>query len=154
MAAWLMTIVGVVCIGVLLDILIPDGEINKYIRGIFGIVVVLVIVAPIPKLVGNGFDMDKIFGGSIAVDQSFVDGINNEKLKKSEKLIAAELNKKIPTVKVRIYTCVNSQDVDVVKVYLDKSKLSEQLENYRDEITVVISKYINLGKGVVKLYAG
>lgn len=50
-----MSIVGVVAIGVLLDILLPSGEINKYIKGVFGIVVVFVIIIPLPKLVKGDF---------------------------------------------------------------------------------------------------
>lgn len=55
MTEWLMSIVGVVAIGVLLDILLPSGEINKYIKGVFGIVVVFVIIIPLPKLVKGDF---------------------------------------------------------------------------------------------------
>lgn len=55
MTEWLMSIVGVVAIGVLLDILLPSGEINKYIKGVFGIVVVFVIIIPLPKLIKGDF---------------------------------------------------------------------------------------------------
>ncbi len=48
-----MSIVGVVAVGVLVDILLDDKDLGKYIKGIFGIIVVLVILAPLPKIFKN-----------------------------------------------------------------------------------------------------
>lgn len=50
MSAWLLSIVGVVSLGVLIEIIMPEGEHSKYIKGIFSLIVVFVIVAPFPKL--------------------------------------------------------------------------------------------------------
>ena len=42
MNAWLLSIVGVVSLGVLLEILLADGETAKYIKGVFALAVVLI----------------------------------------------------------------------------------------------------------------
>ncbi len=55
MNAWLLSIVGVVSLGVLLEILLADGETSKYIKGVFALAVVLVLVAPIPKFLNKNF---------------------------------------------------------------------------------------------------
>lgn len=54
MSAWLLSIVGVVSLGVLIEIIMPEGEHSKYIKGIFSLIVVFVIVAPFPKLFSQG----------------------------------------------------------------------------------------------------
>lgn len=57
MSAWLLSIVGVVALGVLIEIIMPEGEHSKYIKGIFSLVVIFVIVSPFPKLLsGNGYE--------------------------------------------------------------------------------------------------
>lgn len=55
MSAWLISIVGVVSLGVLIEIILPDGENTKYIRGIFSIIVIFVIISPLPKMMKGEF---------------------------------------------------------------------------------------------------
>lgn len=50
MGAWIISITGVICLGILLDIVLPDGKTTKYIRGAFSLIVILVIVSPLPSL--------------------------------------------------------------------------------------------------------
>ena len=54
MSGWLIGIVGVVSLGVLIEVLLPEGENSKYIRGIFSIIVIFVIISPLPKLAKIG----------------------------------------------------------------------------------------------------
>ncbi|MCM1306723.1 MAG: stage III sporulation protein AF [Bacteroides sp.] len=50
MSAWIMSIVGVICLGVLLEIVLPEGQTAKYVKGAFSLLVVFVIAAPLPAL--------------------------------------------------------------------------------------------------------
>lgn len=59
---WIMSIVGISALGILLDVLLPEGETNKYIKGVFAVFTVLVIISPLPSLIGNGFDFNGMFG--------------------------------------------------------------------------------------------
>ena len=43
MGAWIMSVVGVICLGVLLEIVLPSGKTTKYVRGTFSLLVVYVI---------------------------------------------------------------------------------------------------------------
>lgn len=51
MAAWIMGITGVVCIGVLIEIVLPDGQAGKYVKGAFSLLVVFAVAAPLPSAV-------------------------------------------------------------------------------------------------------
>lgn len=48
MSGWIMGIVGVIALATLADILLPEGETAKYIKGFLAVFVVAAIVAPIP----------------------------------------------------------------------------------------------------------
>lgn len=50
MGAWIMSIVGVICLGVLLEIVLPEGQTAKYVKGAFSLLVVFVIAAPLPAI--------------------------------------------------------------------------------------------------------
>ena len=53
MSGYILSILGVVVAGVFIDIIIPTGSINKYIRGIYSIFVVAVIISPVFKFLNK-----------------------------------------------------------------------------------------------------
>ncbi len=59
--AYIMSIVGVVCLTTLIDVFIADGETKKYVKGIAALLVFAVIIYPIPKLVNSDFDIAELF---------------------------------------------------------------------------------------------
>ncbi len=78
MSAWLISIVGIVSLGVLIEIVLPEGENSKYIRGIFSIIVVFVIVAPIPKLTKGDYFKDFVKGEEqIEIDEDYYESVKN-----------------------------------------------------------------------------
>ena len=52
LSAWITGIVGVICLGVLLEIVLPEGQTSKYVKGAFSLLVVFVIAAPLPNIIG------------------------------------------------------------------------------------------------------
>ena len=50
MASWLASILGVVVVGVIVELLTQNRRMGKFIRSIYGFIVLLVIVSPLPKL--------------------------------------------------------------------------------------------------------
>ena len=50
MTGWLASIVGVVVIGVVIELLTQNRRLGKFVRSIYGFIVLFVIVSPLPKL--------------------------------------------------------------------------------------------------------
>lgn len=50
---WVISVVGIVLLSILADIILPHGQTNKYIKNIFAIITVFVIVTPLPSLFKN-----------------------------------------------------------------------------------------------------
>ena len=48
MGAWILSIAGVICLGILLEIVLSEGKTAKYVKGAFSLLVVIAIVAPLP----------------------------------------------------------------------------------------------------------
>ena len=53
MNAYILSILGIVVAGVIIDIIIPSGNINKYIKSIYSIFVVAVLIMPVINLINN-----------------------------------------------------------------------------------------------------
>ena len=79
MSGWLLGIVGVVSLGVLIEVLLPDGENSKYIKGIYSIIVIFVIIAPLPKFAKG--DYVKGFSNqseNISIDEDYYKDVKQD----------------------------------------------------------------------------
>ena len=56
MTGYILSILGIVVAGVFIDIVIPSGTISKYIKGMYSIFVVAVLLSPIMKLMTKTHD--------------------------------------------------------------------------------------------------
>ncbi len=56
MAGYILSILGIVIAGVFIDIIVPSGSISKYIKGIYSIFVVAVIISPVIKFLNKSHD--------------------------------------------------------------------------------------------------
>ena len=92
MTGWIMSIVGVVVVGVLIDVLTPEGESNKYVKGIYALIVVLVIASPIAKALRSDIDFSKYFEETFETDSAFIDGVNDDRKESDEQKITNSLN--------------------------------------------------------------
>lgn len=70
--AWIIGIVGVICLGVLLEIVLPEGQTGKYVKGAFSLLVIFVIVAPLPNVAGALKDWTPEYS-DIQPDYGFID---------------------------------------------------------------------------------
>ena len=53
MTGYILSILGIVIAGVVIDIIIPSGTLNKYIKAIYSIFVVAVLISPLVKVMSN-----------------------------------------------------------------------------------------------------
>ena len=53
MSEWLLSIAGIILLSVLCEFILPEGQINRYIRGIFAFITIFVIISPLPKLLNK-----------------------------------------------------------------------------------------------------
>ena len=55
--AWLLSIIGIIIIGNLIELILPDSNISKYVKSIYSFIVVFVIINPIIGLFNNTIDL-------------------------------------------------------------------------------------------------
>ena len=147
MSAWLMSIVGVVSLGVLLEILLEDGQTSKYIKGVFAIAVVLVIVAPLPKFFNKEWSYEDFFSGAIHnPNEEFVDNIDASQLASVEKYLRTKLEASdIDVTDIKVVYKKNTREIESVKVWTKNCK------DLAGVIDCVITN-INVEKSCVKIF--
>ena len=79
MSTWIISVCGIALMTVLCDVIIPDGGTKKYVRTVIGIVISFAIMLPITKITfdvsADNFDDSN----SIAIQQQFLDGVEDQK---------------------------------------------------------------------------
>lgn len=119
-SSWLLSIAGVILLSVLAELILPEGQINKYIKVIFAFATILVIIMPLPKLIGKNFDIDKFFHGESQIQQDYLYQRNIDKLES----LSVEVSKEIEdagllNVELSINANVFAENLEIFGVYVD-----------------------------------
>lgn len=151
---WISKIVGLGALGVLLGVILPEGETNKYIKGVFGIVTVFVLFSPIPKLVGVEVNLGQIIevDESIDLDSGYTYYVYSKKWEEIERSLEKVLEEKFGIeccVDVKfVETC--PQKIDVVFVYLKNAVIEgDEANKYRVEVEETLTKNFDIDKNQV-----
>ncbi len=156
-SAWIMSILGIVIIGTLIDLILPSGRISKYIKSIFATVTVLVIVTPIPSLIKNNFNVENgnLIAPEFTLDENYIafaDGIKMRYLAKGVEEKLAEDGLRGVSVEIDgKFDNNNSLIINFVKVNLQNLVIDEDKQhiNKYELIRDSVTKYLNVEKGAV-----
>lgn len=152
-STWVLSIAGVCVLGVLVDLILPNGQTKKYIKGIFAFVVVLVVVSPLPSLLNKDFSLSNIFkeDDAMIIQEDFIFKVNKDRIESLENMIEADLSEQgASEVKVTLSANIfaNKLKIDAVFVDLSRMVLSSNLE-HKDINELVIKsvlKYVQIEK--------
>lgn len=154
---WLLSIVGVILITVMVEIIIPEGQMNKYVKGVLSIITVFVIVLPLPHLSVDKLDFGKFFNSSVDVDNSFIENLNRQKVIEYENIIETTLTQNGfggTSVEVVGELTEPNMKISGINVNLSLLVLSDpQLNiNRNEKIEHIIMAVVNVKKEVINLY--
>ena len=92
-SSWILSIAGIVLTGVLIDLILPNGQTNKYIKSIFSIFVIFVTISPLINLINKDIDLNTLVNSQIQIDQNYIEHINNSRVLALNKSITNEAEK-------------------------------------------------------------
>ena len=152
-SAWVMAIAGVCVLGVLVDLILPNGQTKKYIKGIFAFVVVLVVVSPLPSLFNKDFSLSNIFkeDDAMIIQEDFIFKVNKDRIESLENMIEADLSEQgASEIKITLSANIFTDKLKFDAVFVDLSRmvLSSNLE-HKDINELVIKsvlKYVQIEK--------
>lgn len=156
-SAWILSILGIVIIGTIIDLILPSGRMNKYIKSIFATVTILIIILPLPSLIKNGFKFD---GGLIKedfqLDENFIDYSNKFKVGYLERGMQDAFTKEgLKNIKVTIKAEIKGNDIKITQVTINLVNLviSENLEhiNKYELIDRLVTTHLKVNKEVIVL---
>ena len=120
-SSWLLSITCIVILSVLTEFVLPEGQINKYIKVIFSFVILLVIIMPLPKLLGKEFELKNLFESSQSeLQENYLYQVNLNKLNSLSKDIDKKvLDAGMKNVVVSINSNILAENLEILGVYVD-----------------------------------
>lgn len=136
MGAWLMKITGVIVLSTLSSLLIPNGQTKKYVKGIFALITLFVLVSPLPKLLKSdfsGFPNAFDTATELEIDETFLYGVATNAYKTQERNIEKFLKEKGIEAKVKfVVKSETSSEIDYVNVILSDKSFERDKSNSID----------------------
>ncbi len=89
-SGWVLSIVGVVVLTTIIEIIMPNGSINKFIKGIFVLFTIFIMISPITRI-----DIGSLFGvntPNFSLDEEYIEDVNMKKLEEYKILIKDSLS--------------------------------------------------------------
>src|SRR5574344_47598 len=148
-SVYILSIVGIVFLGVLIDLIMPDGEMNKYIKGIFSLIALFVIISPVQKVFDKNFNIGDAFYDSTAVsiDSDFITATNKQVKNQLELTLKSKLTDAgFDNVSVEILCNLSNNQITIEKVIINISKMVINTNmahiNKYTEIKNVVTAYL------------
>ena len=136
MGAWLLKITGVIALSTLSSLLIPNGQTKKYVKGIFALITLFVLVSPLPKLLKSdfsGFPNAFDTASELEIDETFLYGVATNAHKTQERNIEKFLKEKGIEAKVKfVVKSETSSEIDYVNVILSDKSFERDKSNNID----------------------
>ncbi len=132
MSEWIISIVGVIMLGVLLEIVLPDGKTAKYVRGAFSLLIVLAIAAPLPRLFKTDFKSSA--DASVKTDGAYVAEIYGKYAERLGVALEERLDEEgiDAVVSVRIY----DGEIEHIKLLVASEQSSAAIEAVRKRLNI------------------
>lgn len=155
MKEWLLSLVGIAFLGVLVDILTPNKNLNKFIKSIFAIFFLFVIISPIAKFKPNqvffkpdtGVNMDENFlQKNILMRITTIENSINSHLKKNN---INGVNVTLAVTLLDFDFVVNEVEVNTQNIVLTKDL---NHKNKYEKIINLICETTNFKKEIIKFY--
>ena len=155
LSAWVLSIAGVVLLSVLVELILPSGVMNKYIKGIFAFIIMLVILTPIPKLLNQHINISNFFNSEIIKpDEDYLEQINLDKLSTLQTEIENEIKQKgYKSVKVYISSNIfdnsfkiKNATVDISNLVITSNAEHTNILKIKQQITEIVKNNFPLGE--------
>lgn len=148
MAGYILSILGIVVAGVFIDIIIPSGTISKYIKSIYAIFVLAVIISPIIKFFNNnqGFNLQY---QEYEINQNLINYIQTNKIATIENDITLELeNEGLFNIDIIINYSIDNNELSINSCTINLENLvissDNQHINKYEIIKEIVREYTNL----------
>ena len=156
---WIIGVLAVVLLGTVIDLMLSEHKMGKYIRSIFAAVTVLVIILPIPSILRNGINFDNSFiiQNEWELDQNFLDFSTRVRLNALARGVEEQLaSGGITGIVIRLEGRMSGQEIEVdsARVNIENASIQTNITNINkhDHVQGLVANYLHIERGRVTVY--
>ncbi len=155
MTEWILSLIGMAFLGVVIETILPNGKLNTFIKSVFALFLLFVIVKPLPKIFNKDLSINTDY--NYEEDSNFLINLNQKKLENYEISILNQLkNEGISNVNIEFEADTTSSDLKIQKVYIDICNIvlnnSDKHINITDTILKIVTNTLNVSNKEVIIY--
>jgi len=148
MSKYVLSILGIVMCGIIIDVILPNGNISKYIKGVYSIFVVAVIINPVVSFLSNKNQI-KLNYQTLEMDSELVLYIYEKRTNNLEKSIEEDLsNQGFKGIDIELQFSINNNEIkyNLCTVNLKNLSISQDKLhiNKYEFIQGIVTDYVNL----------
>lgn len=156
-SSWIISICGIIIVGLLAEIILPNGKTNKLIKSILALFSVITIINPLKQIDFKNLDILNVLNDTISIDSSFVSNRNYEKIRTLEIQIEKDLEANgFKYIEVSINGDLKEEKLLFESVFVDLKNLvlsSDNLNiNKYTNIIAIIKNLINVQEDSIIFY--
>ncbi len=154
---YLLSVVGVVFLLVVIELVLPDSKVSKYIKSIYSIFIVVVIITPLVKLIKSDWDWNNFFNDTnYTINQNYIDNVNAQNVENLEREIEEYINKSYEGAKVSISADFINQELKLNYIFVDLSDLgiieNSQHINYYTAVKELVGNLVSIDEKRIIVY--
>lgn len=155
---WILSLLGAVIVGFIIELLFSETRLNKFFRYIIATVTLLIVVSPIQSLLSGGNFSFNFSGFTVAVDQNFVDYMLEKRIKILENHCVLSIESAgIKGAEVKITATANDSgevEIELVEINLSRAVINGQTEHINsNEIALnAVYNYLKIDKNRISVY--
>ena len=157
MNSWILSVCATILLTVVVGLIVPQGKLGGFIKSIFSLVTIIVIIQPMVELKNVSYDFNFSSQLECVIQQNYLDFADFKKTQALESdavTLLVDKGYKVNSVTINYDSCDFTYKIKKISVYFDKSVIKPDNVNIDiiDEITDLLMKYFNVDKGVVSVY--
>lgn len=148
MSGYVLSILGIVLLGVIIDVIIPSGNISKYIKSVFSIFVVAVIISPVVNFLSNKNGI-KLEYDNYEMDKQLIEYIFEKRTENEKNKIEIYLKDNgFDGIDINLNYSINNNELDYISCTVNLKNLvistDKQHINKYEFITKTVKDFTNL----------
>lgn len=157
-SGWIIGIASVCLFSVVVDLVLPSGKTNALIKRVVSYVIVLVVLLPIPRLIGSNISIGEILHkNEFYIQDNYIYNINQNKLDVITDNIYLGLEEKgILGAVVSVSANIFETDMKIDAIYVDLYNVVITVKNenidIKTEVISVVQNVVNIEGDKIILY--
>lgn len=154
LSSWVISIIGIIFVGLLSDIIMPNGKMQNVVKTTVSIFIILTILKPINNIDINNLNFFNFNSNTITADNSIIEKYDNLKIEKLKTDIEKLLNENgFYDVNISFELSENNK---ISTIYVDLSSLvlidkTMNINKYTN-IVAIIKQFVNVDREHIVFY--